>query len=75
MPIYEYNCTSCKKIFEKVVPMADREKLQNCSYCAGSGFKIISATRSVLDGTDPAFPGAYDKWARKHENYGHLKPK
>ncbi len=40
-----------------------------CS-CGLSARRVISPVRSKLDGTDPGFPGAYDKWARDHMKRG-----
>ncbi len=41
-----------------------------CSWCGDLMQRIISGTSFKLDGTDPAFPTAYDKWARQHEKAG-----
>lgn len=35
-----------------------------CSECGGMAKRVISFGTISLDGTNPDFPGAYDKWAR-----------
>jgi hypothetical protein len=40
-----------------------------CS-CGLDSKRVISPVRFKLDGTDPGFPGAYDKWGRDHEKRG-----
>lgn len=32
--------------------------------------RVISPVRGYCDGTDPGFPGAYDKWGRDHAKRG-----
>jgi len=38
--------------------------------CGGEYHRQISAPRIALDGTDPGFPDAYNKWATQHEQGG-----
>jgi len=33
-------------------------------------YRVISPVRGYCDGTDPGFPGAYDKWGRDHAKRG-----
>lgn len=68
--IYEYKCDDCGSVRQKLVPMSERRVDQACSQCGGIAKFIISASPFHLDGTDPGFPGAYDKWAREHEKAG-----
>lgn len=44
-----------------------------CKVCGGVTTRQISPVRSKLDGLDPGFPDAYDKWARDHYK-GHTAP-
>lgn len=68
MPIYDFICNKCEQKFEKLVKMADREKEVDCPNCnGGKAHMTVSPVRIALDGCDPAFPDAYDKWARVHE--------
>lgn len=50
MPIYEYECQSCKEVHEKVQKFAD-EPLTVCPKCGGKLKKLISNTSFVLKGT------------------------
>lgn len=36
--------------------------------CGHEARRIIGMPRVSLDGTDPGFPGAYDRWATIREN-------
>jgi predicted nucleic acid-binding Zn ribbon protein len=46
--------------------MSDRLSA-TCPSCGAEAKFQISAPRIALDGTDPAFPGAWDKWEKKRE--------
>ncbi len=50
MPIYEYECLSCKEVHEKVQRFTD-EPLTICPDCGGRLKKIISNTSFILKGT------------------------
>ncbi|MBI5203659.1 MAG: zinc ribbon domain-containing protein [Nitrospirae bacterium] len=50
MPIYEYECLSCKEVHEKIQKFAD-EPLTVCPKCGGKLKKLISNTSFVLKGT------------------------
>ena len=39
----------------------------SCPICSKQATRIVSPVRISLDGTDPVFVSAYDKWAKKHE--------
>ncbi len=39
----------------------------SCS-CGKVANRIISPVRVSLDGTDPIYVAAYDKWAKRHED-------
>lgn len=41
-----------------------------CDVCGNTATRVISPVRCKLDGLDPGFPGAYDKWTRDHEKRG-----
>lgn len=49
MPVYEYECQSCSKVFEIQQRMSD-EPLQECPECHGGVKKIISANSFQLKG-------------------------
>lgn len=50
MPIYEYKCTSCGHIFEKMQSFND-EPVKTCPKCGGEVKKLISRSSFVLKGT------------------------
>lgn len=66
--LFDFECEICDHVFEALV---DREvKETDCPECGRNAVRKISPVRSKLDGTDPGFPGAYDKWARDHIKRG-----
>jgi putative FmdB family regulatory protein len=50
LPIYEYQCAECGKIFEVFQSFKD-EPLRRCSYCSGKVTKLISNCSFQLKGT------------------------
>lgn len=68
MPIYEYRCED-NHVTEALTTIANRHNPITCS-CGKEATFIVSCPSVQLDGTDPGFPGAYDKWARRHEKAG-----
>lgn len=66
---FEFKCKN-GHVFAKRV---DSEVRSFECECGESANRIISRPSFILDGTDPGFPGAYDKWARDHERAA--KPK
>jgi putative FmdB family regulatory protein len=50
MPIYEYRCVSCGKIFEALQVMS-AEPLGKCIYCQGKVEKLISASSFQFKGS------------------------
>lgn len=50
MPVYEYQCTKCKKEFEVMQKITD-EPLSVCSACGGELKKLITNTSFVLKGS------------------------
>ena len=46
----------------------------NCE-CGDVANRIISPVRISLDGTDPTYVGAYDKWARTREQQKKIEAK
>jgi len=49
MPVYEYECSGCQKIFEVQQRMAD-EPISVCPKCGGSVRKLISMSSFQLKG-------------------------
>ena len=49
MPVYEYECSGCQKVFEMQQRMAD-EPISVCPQCGGSVRKLISMSSFQLKG-------------------------
>ena len=60
----DFSCGACGKQTERFVE-TDIGGVQ-CD-CGAMAVKMIGMPRVALDGTDPSFPGAYDKWATIRE--------
>ncbi|NIO17125.1 MAG: zinc ribbon domain-containing protein [Deltaproteobacteria bacterium] len=49
MPIYEYSCKSCNKIFEAYRKISEDKEHERCPYCDGEGvkrgFSLFARTR------------------------------
>ncbi|MCX8068990.1 MAG: zinc ribbon domain-containing protein [Thermodesulfovibrionales bacterium] len=50
MPVYEYECKSCKKTYE-IMQKFDDPPLNTCEICGGEVKKLISNTTFVLKGS------------------------
>lgn len=61
--LYDFKCSE-GHITEKLV--GDETTLL-CE-CGLEANRIISPIRISLDGTDPVFVSAYDRWAKRHED-------
>lgn len=61
--MYEHKCSE-GHITEALVDYETTEVLCDCGEVAN---RIISTPRIALDGTNPNFVGAYDRWARVRE--------
>jgi putative FmdB family regulatory protein len=49
MPVYEYRCTKCQKVFEYQQRMADAAKT-TCEECSGALERLISRSSFALKG-------------------------
>ena len=65
--LYDWRCNtaSCNTKYEALAPSEQRTGI--CPECGGQSKRLISTPRIALDGCDPAFPSAYDKWAKTRE--------
>lgn len=59
MPVYEYKCNYCDKIFEKLIKT--NEKYECCPYCQHIGVKIPSRNSFILKGTGWSKDGYWKK--------------
>ena len=66
--LVDFKCTQCGIVIEHLVSF-DTISLP-CACGSRDARRIISGTNFKLDGTDPAFPTAWDKWATQHEKAG-----
>jgi putative FmdB family regulatory protein len=64
MPTYEFECSACNKRVEHFLKMAERENPPPCVSCGATLKRIFTPPAVVLDGADPAFPGAAMKWEK-----------
>jgi hypothetical protein len=70
MLIFDFHCDTCnetKELFLKqnITPI--------CEKCGNLMTKLITKSQFKLDGTDPAFPTEWDKWAKRHEQRAKLQ--
>jgi hypothetical protein len=63
MQLNDYQCETCGSVVERFCEVSVP---QHCFVCGDTMAKLIKATFK-LDGTDPSFPTAADKWAKRHE--------
>ncbi len=50
MPIYEYKCSECNKIFEYIQKFSDKPK-EKCTNCGGKLSKIVSQSAIKFKGS------------------------
>ena len=60
---FDFRCTGCNSRFEQMVK--PDVKTIPCPTCGSESRRLISAPTISLSGTDPAFPGEYEKWEKK----------
>ncbi len=75
MPIYEYQCNHCDKVFE-IFHKIDEECKVTCPKCLRPAKKLISATNFVLKGTGfyvNDYPSKSRKEGKKTEKDGSEK--
>lgn len=62
MPIFEFKCSVCKKVFEEWVKDYERnKKLTECPKCGMDAFKIMSVGSFKVNGANAANGYAGDK--------------
>lgn len=64
MILYDFNCPKHGR-FERMAPSG--AKVAECPECGAVCRKVLTVPKFHLDGTDPAYSTAWDKWARDHE--------
>lgn len=64
MLLRDFFCDHCNTEQERYV--SSETKFVSCN-CGHDARRVIGMPRVALDGTDPSFPGAYDRWATIRE--------
>lgn len=59
---FDFRCLTCDLKSELLVKP---DAKPSCPSCGGDTKRLISAPTIRLSGTDPSFPGEYEKWDRK----------
>ncbi|WP_417911885.1 FmdB family zinc ribbon protein [Candidatus Electronema sp. TJ] len=72
MPVYEYKCSSCEKVFEVQQKISD-PPLRNCSECGGEMKKLVSASAFHLKGGG-WYADGYSADSGKKDKSGESKP-
>ena len=60
----DFECKYCGRTYERYI---DSKITQVDCECGKKADRIIGMPKVSLDGTDPGFPGAYEKWAKTRE--------
>lgn len=68
----DFCCDKCGRTEERYV---DLDHVSYLCDCGGAMQRVIGMPTVMLDGTDPGFPGAYDKWARTREQRAKVNSK
>lgn len=66
--IKDFSC-ECGNEFEEMVD--NTVKHTKCPVCQSEA-NMVYSLNFKLDGTDPGYPTAYERWARSHERGGKL---
>jgi putative FmdB family regulatory protein len=66
--LFDFQCKDCGYVDEQLV--SSSVSTLECRKCGSFMSRKIGTPTISLDGTDPGFPDAYDKWARQHEKAG-----
>lgn len=69
----DFLCESCGIEEERFIDSSIRQIV--CPECGHTMVRLMGMPKVNLDGTDPGFPGAYDKWARIREDNARIKSK
>ena len=65
MRVFNIRCECCQHTWEDMVE--DFDTTLSCKYCSKTAHPILTGCNFSLDGTDPAFPTANERWAKDHE--------
>jgi len=65
MKLFDFRCQTCRYKWEAVA--VDENSEEFCPKCSDIAQPIISSVNFRLNGADPAFPTASERWAKRHE--------
>ena len=68
----DFTCDDCYNSEERFI---DSDITEYKCKCGGTMKRIIGMPKVALDGTDPGFPGAYEKWGRVREQRAEISRK
>ena len=68
----DFKCSDCGALEEALENREVREI--RCKTCNGTAQRVRTVPKFCLDGTDPGYPDAYDKWAKDHEQGAKIHP-
>lgn len=61
----DFRCGSCGHTHEEYLDNGITEC--SCPECGETSTRVLRPPKFHLDGTDPGFPGAWEKWAKDKE--------
>ncbi|NIO03905.1 MAG: zinc ribbon domain-containing protein [Proteobacteria bacterium] len=73
MPVYEYQCTECREVFE-VFHKINEEYRDGCPKCMGQAKKILSPSNFILKGSG-FYVNDYPSESRKKSEAKEKQPK
>jgi putative FmdB family regulatory protein len=66
MPLYEYQCESCRRLFEAYKRLSEEKDEERCSACGGRALKVgISLFRTVGGGPEGSGGGSCGSGSRR----------
>ena len=68
MRLYDFRCPNGHTSEHLVKPDVKHIRCE----CGAEADRIISPVNFAVDGSDPAWPTAHDKWVREHEAAGKI---
>jgi hypothetical protein len=67
--VFDFRCEN-GHLFEDFV---EQDVTTSRCGCGANARKVIAQVNFALDGTDPGFPTAWDRWKKDHENAAKVK--
>jgi len=71
VPTFNYHCRTCDNTHTEFhLKYEEALKPTECTACGAEALKSISTPKIHLDGSDPNFVAAHDRWVKEHETRG-----